>query len=359
MEALYTFKNSKAICWLDDDNLLLYKNRSFYSYNFVNKVLIKKAKIKAPPLTSLLSYCSLSRRLFRLYPFASQFIKKTNELLFSFRGAIYCLDLNQNTISKETALKHEASKTLSICVDENGDAFFGEYPTKNDDEPVCIFKRNKMKKWEPCYCFSPNSIRHIHLIKVFNNDLFCFTGDEDREVNVFCFKNKRFDKEPLRIVGGSQKYRTCIATLHNSNIYYLTDTPYFENKLYCYNILSGSLEEKYKIEGTVIYGFEDNNRLYFSTSVEYNLQKDENDSNVIIAIDGKAGGIKSEYSSVYAFDFSNSSLTKLFSLKKDCLSIKCFGIGTFTFPCCFSNKYIATTSSSLKSDETIFIFERE
>lgn len=361
MNSLLTIKRAKAICWLDDNTILLYKKNSFYSYNLVQKRLDKFAKMIMNTKQSFFSHFALSRRLFRLYPQSPFLCNITNELFFSFCGNIFCLNLLKKSISNELHLNHGASRVLSICASDTGEVFFGEYPTKNDGLPVCIYKRRAEKEWCVVYKFEAETIRHIHLLSIYANDLYCFTGDEDNQINILCFKNRNFEEQPVVIAANNQKYRTCVASFYNKSLYYLTDNPYFQNKLFRLDLDSNELTEIFNIDGSVIYGFGNTqtHRLYFSTAVEKNLKKDDLNNNVRIPIDGINGGIRSEEARAYCFDFDKSELKKIISLKKDILPIKLFGLGTFTFACNSSDKYLALTSSSLKKNERTFIFNLE
>lgn len=358
MNLLLTIKRAKAICWLDNKTILLYKKGIFYSYNLVQKRLDKFVKMVMNTKQSFFSHFTLCRRLFRIYPQSPLFCNTTNELFFSFCGNIFCLNLLKKSISNELRLNHGASRVLSMCASETGEIFLGEYPTKNDGLPVCIYKRRAAKEWDVVYRFEAEVIRHIHLLSVHANDLFCFTGDENNQINILCFKNKNFEEQPAVIASNDQKYRTCVASFCDKSLYYLTDNPYFQNKLFHLDLNTNELTEMFNIDGSVIYGVSDTDmhRLYFSTAVEKNLKKDKLNNNVRIPIDGINGGIRSKEATTYCFDFDKRELKKIISLKKDALSIKLFGLGTFTFACNCSNKYLALTSSSLRENEKTFIF---
>lgn len=357
MNPFISIKKTKAICWLDDDILLIYKRRTFYSFAIQNKQLTKLAKMPMTHKQSLLSFFSLGRRLLRLHPQSPVLNKKTNELFFTFCGFVYCLDLNSGIVYNELLLKHGASRVLSFCISNDGRVYFGEYPTKKDGSEICIFERKSRQDWSVVYTFAKNSIRHVHLLIEKNNDLFCFTGDENNEVKIICFNNFDFSKEPFEIVNGAQKYRACVSLLTDKKIYYLTDNPYHQNKLFCIDLSTKELSELASVEGSVIYGYPYENKLYFSTCVERNLTKDGNCRNVSIRIDGYNGGILSKKAVLYCYDLANEKLEKIFELKKDLWSKDLFGFGTFVFPCGSSKKYFAATSMGLKKNETTFIFK--
>ncbi|HBF67936.1 MAG TPA: hypothetical protein DDW20_01275 [Firmicutes bacterium] len=350
-------KYAQPICWLDDSTLVYYWRGKFVSIDVESKSEKLIGNIKLNAKEKLLSFFSISRRLFRLYIFSPTFDYRKQEILFSFNGYFCSYNLKTNVFLREQLLDHGARRLLSICFCKNGDVYYGEYPTKNDGTDVCIIRRNTNKEHSIVYRFEPGSIRHIHYVCEYGNDLFCFTGDENNETNIFQFKNKNFKTQPDCLLSGSQDCRACVAMFNNGYLYYLTDNPYFENGLFAFDLKKSFLKQMFRIEGSVIYGLVSNNFLFFSTCVEYNLSKKKNNKNVILKINGKIGGIRSNESILYCFNCNANQLIRLIKIKKDCLSIKYFGIGTFMFTCNNSSKYLAVFSQSLKINETLFIFD--
>lgn len=352
-------KHAQAIYWIDDYNLLIYKRGKFYSFSlrekketFLCNVPFKKR------IYRIFSLFELSSRLFRVYPSSLYYNKAFNELFFSFLGSIYSFSFLKKGISKELDLNHNASRTLSICGTDDGSAYFGEYPTKRDNKPISIYKRNTNKVWNVIYSFAPNIIRHIHHLAIYNNNLYCFTGDESSESNIFCFYEMNFGKDPTLLFGGKQKYRACTSAYYDNCLFYVTDVPYEANALYKIDLSNNVCTKLFDLNGPVIYGKQDNDTFYFASDVEYNLAKDNNGNNIKIQIDGKRGGVKSRFSYIYIYSMSTSHLCQLFYLKKDIMSIRFFGIGTFIFPCGTSNNYYAATSNSLKGNDSTYIFKK-
>lgn len=352
-------KHAQPICWLDDSMLIYYWRGKFVSLNIVSK---EENTIGVIPLTfkeKLLSLFSITRRLFRLYIFSPAFDKNKQEILFSYNGYFCSYNLKTQNFYREQKLNHKARRLLSICLSKNGETYYGEYPTKNDNQSICIFKRDQNQKHSVVYRFKPGEIRHVHLLNERDDDLFCFTGDENNETNILRFNKKNFLIKPISILSGKQEYRSCIATFKNDCLYYLTDNPYFQNKLFVYNLEKQFFSQSFLVEGSVIYGLASENHIYFSTCVEYNLAKDEHGNNVTLKIDGKVGGIRSKESVLYCFDINNNQLKELFRIKKDYHSIKYFGFGTFMLTCNSSSKFLASFSHSLKNNETLFVFNIE
>ena len=349
-------KTTRAICWINEWELLVYKRFRFAKYDIRTKKLSVFCDMPMSKRKRLLSSFKLFRRMLRLYPQSPCYNKITKKVYFSFDGYVYSLDVVRAMVTNEVKLMHGASRVLSFCACENGDTLFGEYPTHCDYKPVCIYKK-ETDAWRVVFSFPPESIRHIHLLIEKNNDIYCFTGDEDCEVKIIKFTNMDFGRYTT-IKEGSQKYRSCAAyKSENGNLLYLTDNPYFENKLCCLRAEQNSYEELSPIDGTVIYSLTEDDSFAFSTVVEQNLKKDSHNQNVPIRIDGKNGGIKRKDACVYCYD-AKEGLNLIYTLKKDALPFRLFGLGTFVFPANSNRDFLAFSSSSLTKDETTFVINK-
>lgn len=349
-------KHSKCMCWISDSVLLIYKRGYFCFFDVKSGIITTKIKFQYTFFERIGSIFRLTRRLLRLYPMSAVFCEKSKEVLFTFNGFFYSLNIENKTICKETRLLHGAKRVLSICVCSDFRVIYGEYRTSYDNEPVCIIERKIDKSHAVIYKIDASSIRHIHMICEYKNDIYCFTGDEDEETKILKFINKDFNKTPITILGGNQMYRACFACFFNDCIYYATDTPYMKNALFSYDLKSGVLNKIIDLEGTVIYGTKMDNQLFFSTCVEYNLKKDIDNKNAFIKIDGENGGILSKNSYLYTFDLKTKKYNLLCNLKKDSYSIRLFGIGTFCFSSNNQWKSVAYTSLGLIDDEKTTIY---
>jgi len=350
-------RSSRSLFWINDENLLIYKKGFFYTFNCLTNKKSFFCKMPMKKSYKFFSFFNLFNRLLRVFPQSPVFNNFTNEIYFSFLGSIYSLNISNKCISHEIKLQHNASRVLSICVCNGGDIVFGEYPTKEDNAIVSIYRKKLNSSWEIVYSFPNKSIRHIHRLVCCENDLYCFTGDEDLETQIIKFKNFDFDN-PKILLSNCQKYRSCFALVLNGEIIYFSDTPYLTNKIYSYNEINQQLTELCEINGTVIYGLIDGSDIYFSTVVEKNLKKDTKNRNISIKINGRDGGIKSKSSTVYIFNKSRL-LMPIISLKKDVLPPGLFGVGTFVFTANCSKKYISFSVSGLKKDGCTFVLEKE
>lgn len=356
IKPFYEKKHAQPICWINDTNLVLFQHGNFILLNVDTFKEEKLGSIILSKKERFFMKFSLTRRLLRLLIYSPLYNEKESEILFTFNGCFCSFNLVTKAFDREVKLRHNAKRILAICKTKNNEIFYGEYPTKSKNNDVSIFKRSKTHKHEIVYTFENNSVRHIHFLTEHNNDLFCFTGDENKETKILRFLNKDFIKKPIEILSGSQEYRSCCGLIHENNLVYLTDTPYCQNKLVIYNFEKNQIVKTFNVEGTTIYGLNFGKNLFFSTCVEYNLAKN-NEKNVVLKIDGKNGGVRSKWSTLYCFNCETQEIVPLFKCKKDFLSIKYFGIGTFMFTSNCSKKYLSVFNSSLVHNENLYVFK--
>ena len=126
---------------------------------------------------------------------------------------------------------------------------------------------------EKKYEFPLGTIQHIHgiLADNQNNRVLILTGDKNEESCIWEAKNNF--QSIKKLIGGSQKYRSCVAFFYGNDILYATDTPLEQNYVYRYKIDTNEISEVLKLQGPCIYGasFQDEygeQQYIFITSVE-------------------------------------------------------------------------------------------
>ena len=350
-------KNCVPLWWIDNYTLICYKKDSFFTYDINKREFLFLVKMVFDSrIKRVLTKFTFFRRTFRLYPYS---FTKIGENLFAFSmfGNIYTINLETKQISLENKLRYSARRTLSILSCSSG-IFYGEYPTLNNTK-VGIFKRDDNGSWKIVYEFRSGEIRHIHQLLEHKNNIYCFTGDEDKEVKIIKFDNSFCFSSMVTLVSGSQNFRTCAACFYKDSIYFFSDTPYSQNYLTKLNLSDMSIKHIEEIPGSVIYSSElFENSLIFSTCVENNLSKTSDNKNKKIKIKHGIGGIQSKKAKLCLFNLHNKKISKIYELRKDILPFK-FGLGTFIIPRNNSQKYVAASSSGLRKNETIYIFSKE
>lgn len=294
-----------------------------------DKSIINKLRIQ-----SIMKSTRAAERVLRYEPRAAFQIDDEN-FAFALHGAVYNYSVKKNIITAEHYFAKGMNNPLKFCVryDENGnivEALYGEYIWNTENGSVSIYRyRNKI--WSEVFVFPSNSIKHIHNIVYdqYKDRYLILTGDSDSESGIW--KADTDFKNVELIISGKQIYRACVAYPTKNGIYYATDTPLEQNKLYKLyenNDGSVSLDKIYDMPGPCIYGIILDDNLFMSTSVEgdpsvgkfryrlsYRLGKGVKDRNVHIIKCSVEGNV-----------------SEIASFKKDILPMWLFQFGNALFP---------------------------
>lgn len=122
----------------------------------------------------------------------------------------------------------------SACaVDVEGNVFFGEYLSNVERGEMRIYKyRSGSDALEIAYTFQAGTIRHIHGIYFdpFTKNLFCLTGDDDRECRILRTSD---DFKTIETVGeGDETWRAVSLLFAKDSIYYGMDAEFRTNNIY-------------------------------------------------------------------------------------------------------------------------------
>jgi hypothetical protein len=207
---------------------------------------------------------------------------------------------------------------------------YGEYWGNLDREPVAIWERLNNGNWGKKYEFSSGTVQHIHgiLPDPANGRVLIFTGDKNEESCIWEAKDNFSTVKML--IGGKQKYRSCVAFLDGEDVLYATDTPLEQNYVYRYKGNSKEVEEVMKLQGPCVYGssFIDkcgNKQFAFITTVE----PDASIRGWRYRLTYKLGkGIKDRYSYINLLSEQGDTCV-LMKAKKDALPIWLFQFGNF------------------------------
>lgn len=145
--------------------------------------------------------------------------------------------------------------------------YFGGYLRNFEKNPVCIYHRKGVDKWEIVYTFPFGSINHVHNIipDSYRKCLWILTGDFGKSAAIWRAKNGF--KSVECVVGGEQKWRGCVAFAEPEGLIYATDAPFTKNHIYLLKE-DGTAETICELPGSCIYGCQWNGNYVFSTTVE-------------------------------------------------------------------------------------------
>jgi hypothetical protein len=242
-------------------------------------------------------------------------------------GKIYCVDIQNKKLVEEMQLRPRMNNPLMFAKKGNGNILFGEYFSNNDHEKVCIYEREK-SNWNKVYAFPAGTIYHVHGVVVDENRIYILTGDEDKESAIW-YTQDNFEHVEM-LVGGSQKFRACVAYPFQDGLIYATDTPLEQN--YLYALYKENNQWKHKVicemPGPCIYGTARRDGYYFATSVE----PDSTLSDMRYRFSYKLGkGVKDRYSHIIRYSV-DGRIDDVAKLKKDIWPMLLFQFGNCLFP---------------------------
>ena len=206
---------------------------------------------------------------------------------------------------------------------------FGGYLGNMAKNPVSIYKRTGVDRWDIVYTFSQGTINHVHNIlpDPYRNCLWIFTGDFG-EASAIWKVTGNF-KKVERVVCNDQKYRACVAYALPEGLLYATDAPFADNYIYLMNTDSYEVKEIFPIDGSCIYGCKWRDHYVFSSTVEGDGR---NTSKMEFLFGRKRGaGIKDDNVHMYKGNLKDD-FKEIYKEKKDCMPYYTFQFGVFKFP---------------------------
>ncbi len=303
------------------------KHGKMFSLGYLPEMGIKK----------YLSYIRILVRMFRLEPRCAMWIDDYKFIL-SYHGKVFLVNLQSKTIVLDHKFREGMNNPLSFCKVNGLKKFpdcilYGEYWGNPHHEETCIYARID-DKWRKVVIFEAGQIEHIHGIVVdkYNNRLLVLTGDSDAESGIWEIQDNF--STPNLLLGGKQKYRTCVLAPTVNGFIYATDTPLEKNFIREVKFENNMVIEKeiYDMPGPCIYGnvFEkDANVMLFSTSVE----PDSRIKGIQYLFTYRLGyGVADRNSHVIMYNFKNN-FNDVLTIKKDLFPMTLCQFGNVLFPC--------------------------
>lgn len=297
----------KGIIKYIDESLTIFANRN--RLTIINTKTNDKKTVYLPYTNKekLKASNRILARLFRANIHHCVRLSDIQFVVFAFKNT-YVLDIEKGTIDKGDAIS--GSRPLCVCV-KNGTAYYGEYLSNQDRNPIKVWKTNNGLKWDVAYAF--NDIRHIHGVfyDKYTDSIWVTTGDEDNES--YLWQTTDHFKTVKKVTGGTQLHRAVQLLFTEDYIYYGSDDPHKHNYICRIRRADNSLEKLFEVVGTVFYGTVVNNKIFFSTVVENSNMKKNKDVELIMSENGK------DWRCIKKF-------------KKDFLSKRYFQYGQILFP---------------------------
>lgn len=331
--------------------LFYHKGNIYYKSIKTNEKYSLIGKVTSSFKSKIFVRFRLLERMFRLEPRLAISLDDFNFLL-SYAGFVYRVNIAEKSITPELKYRRRMMNPLSFARLNNGNILFGEYFSNNDHEEVSIYERGN-EGWKCVYSFPRDTIYHIHCIVVNNEDIYILTGDKDRESCIWHTDNHFLDIK--KIVGGEQKYRSCVAFPYKNGLIYATDTPLERNFLfYIHKENDWVLEKLFEMPGPCIYGVSKKDRLYFATSVEPDARYEDTFRYYFTYKLGQ--GVKDRFVHMIRFDNENS-ITEIAKFKKDIWPMLLMQFGNCGFVNNESDELFVTPISVKKYDSKTLLIE--
>jgi len=320
---------------INDIEIFGYRKGRLCIYNNQNESTEYFCKLNISFFDFLFFRINILSRIFRLVNATG--VKSNNNIIFALKGNVWNFDLVSKKLTHVVKLTHGSRPLKFILVSENSNfksgIYFGEYFDNPDMGVVHIYRLTIDKLvLETVYSFTSGEINHIHsLVEDKPNDcIWILTGDFENAAGIYMARNN-FSTVEL-ILGGQQDFRSCVACPVADGLLYATDTPFTQNTV---RLLNKKNEEwfstlLFEINGSVIYGYENEKYLFISTTVESNgIYR-----NLIEAVFSrkKGDGIKDYFSYVYIIDRQTFEYQIIYKVKKDIFPFVLFQFGSIVFP---------------------------
>lgn len=274
----------------------------------------------------LLSKIHIVSRLLRLEPRCVELLNGY-VLVVAYHKQIYCVDINKATILKVLNLRQGFSVPLNF-LSNAGYVYWGDYGSNAHAEPVNIYRVGESLEPEVVYTFPANTVRHIHNI-LFDQHLqlyWILTGDIGAHSGIYTATADWSRVEPFLV--GKQLYRAVMAFTCENGLVYATDAVDKENYLIQLSYSDKTVKMLTSINGSCIYGGENKEAYFFSTTVE---PKEKNGwSNMFSYELGE--GIKNRNVHVIVVKKDLSAIRVIKCFKKDVWPMKLFQYGMVMFP---------------------------
>ena len=292
----------------------------------------RKIPIRISSKERLLGWSSILFRLFR-FGVRTAVLIDDNHVILNIGNRLHELDIDSGSITSGWDCGN-GIRPLIMTVINNIPGFldgvyFGGYVHNHEKNPVSIYYRVDIDRWEEVYTFPQGTINHVHNVVAdpFRRCLWVFTGDFGDSAAIWKVTDNF--KKVEKLVGGNQKWRGSMAYALPEGLLYATDTPRADDFLYLLDPDTLEQKEIMPLDGSCIYGCQWKKNFVIATTVE--------------SEGGKMGffekwfgrkrgeGIKDEYVHMYCGNL-NDGFHEIYKEKKDWLPFTLFQFGVFKFP---------------------------
>lgn len=327
-----TFKGLKPLIFVGD-RLLVFNKGTLFLMDMSDYFLEKVVKMPRPLWHKLFNRVRLSTRLFRLEPRGAAVLGGC--VYLGYHGNLYRLDIKKKLLKEVHRFRDRMRSPLTITTIENIAGFddmicYGEYFSNPSMEPVRIIgNKSGTGRWSELYRFGKGKINHIHSIvpDPINSRVWVLTGDTDDASGIW-YTDNNF-RTVNKLVGGQQKYRSCVLHPYEGGFVYATDTPLQDNYIFYVSIPGVDQEKLKEMNGSCIYSAVVGENIIFATTVEGSTSDDSRFRKWTYRTKGL--GIKTWHSELVIGNV-NDGFRTIAAFEKDCFPTALFEFGTLIFP---------------------------
>lgn len=160
--------------------------------------------------------------------------------------------------------------SLSLSTSFPVGIYFGEYFSNPMEKEVNIYRINKLGVIENIFTFKAGQINHVHniIFDTFRHCAWVLTGDFEKSAGIW----QVFDdfRRVSCVVGGEQKFRSCVAFALEEGLLYATDSQFETNNIRLLKVDEPSVKSipLFSINGPSIYGTNIRDNFVFTTATE-------------------------------------------------------------------------------------------
>ncbi len=275
MKQYNLYKNLKVLN-IGASSIIAAKGYSLKKIDLNTNSSVDYASIVDGGMYSYLSKFFLTRRLFRAEITNLYKLGNGVEICIAKKG-IFRKEQNSTCFTKCFSVER-GSRPMNLCVDGDGNIFFGEYFANMQKSQVNIYGSfDSGITWQIVYVFDAGNINHVHGLfwDKYTKSIWVATGDRENEC-IIAYTNDCF--KSLNIVfRGGQEYRATNLLFYKDFIVFGTDSQYIQNEIKCIDRTTLNITKIIEIQGSAIYGGQCGDFAYISTTVEPSeVNKDKN-----------------------------------------------------------------------------------
>lgn len=307
-------------------NYLLYRGFSFYYFNVKSH---KSELIYSGSKLFVYKWISNKRLISRFFRIEPRCIEQLSDniYLITFLHRLWILDIQNKTMTIVFQNRKGFSDPLNFCK-YNECIYWGEYGNNPLEGEVNIYRIDQNLNVSIVYTFPKHSVRHIHniIFDELKNIFWILTGDNESKSGIY-IADENWNRV-IPVVIGKQKYRAVIGFPTSNGLIYATDSVNSENFIYEFSLSKKTIVPITSLNGSCIYGCENKEFFFFSTTVE-----PPEGRNLFDLLSTKLGaGIKSKDVCLLAIQKCNMKVYSVAQWAKDIYPMKLFQYGAITFP---------------------------